>query len=690
MELPRHIGPYRVVTELTGNQYADSARKYVAHGPGPVNTVLLSVPPRAREHETAFHIRFRAEGEKARRLVGPAALPAVDVAPPDARLPWVAVPYVPAVPLPAALAANGGPLAETVICGLGASLAATLAANHANGLVYAGITMDTVLLAADGPRLIDFGAARAGGTQASPYGSWGAGAGPPPEAGKKEAFTPAGDVYALGMVLTGLATGRIHSSPEDVPELLRPILTAARAPDPAERPQADALAVELAVAQDGARLPEPLSELLDEQQAAVRAAQAADAEAWSGEKTTRPAEVASSGPPRRRAILVGTVAAAVGLVVGGAAAYAATREEEPARPERRRRVAGVAPSPLWQTRLPHGKGARAPVLWEGRVAVFPTARGAAGIDLRTGEQLWDRAEFTLKGDPMVFGSGQVLLPGSTFRTVEAENGEVQWEEDSFGKDGTLRPHRVLAAADGNVWFEAKGKGTRLGGASVVAYDVASRQHLWTSELSRPLSDSSALLRPDALLLQGDDDAYTALDRKSGKKLWSRKYKGIEAGADFRTTVLPQNRFVVCVEEALAAFDMSERRASWVFTSKSGTLGEALYHDKTIYVTDSFKTTYALDAGSGTVKWEKDNGTSNGLVSPSLKSPPTGLSHSRRTLLASNASSVDAYDAADGKLRWRFTPVSDGERMGYAGRMVGGAKGVVLVQNEDTVYALPVD
>ncbi|MGW5698131.1 hypothetical protein ACWEWX_47170, partial [Streptomyces asiaticus] len=281
----QRIGPYRILATLDVPGHADDARRCLARDGRTGRTVVLTLPPAASADDAGYRVRFRAEAENSRRLRGAWAAPVVDVAPPDAQLPWVAHDCFPAMTLPAALAAHGGPLPEDTVRALGAALAETLAVAHANGLVHAGISPQAVLLTRDGPRLTGYGLVRAatgtrpaaphGGRSATSYPSHpatthGSPAALPPEQRAGEPPRPYGDVYALGAVLAYAATGRRDAGPAALPPGLRGPVAACLSPDPAHRPQPDTLAREFrstpALFSPG-RVPEAVEAALAEQAA---------------------------------------------------------------------------------------------------------------------------------------------------------------------------------------------------------------------------------------------------------------------------------------------------------------------------------------------------------------------------------------------------------------------------------------
>ncbi|MFD9392545.1 bifunctional serine/threonine-protein kinase/ABC transporter substrate-binding protein [Streptomyces sp. NPDC060000] len=275
---------------------------YLARTPGGA-LVALKVLLAEYAEEAGFKERFRREVEVARRVDSPWAVPVVD-ADADAEAPWLATAFVPGPSLGEAVAAYG-PLTERGLRVLGARLAEALSEVHRAGLVHRDLKPGNVLIAHDGPRLIDFGIARA--PEDTALTATGMVVGTPGYLSPEQAegrggdggIGPASDVFSLGCVLAFAATGRapfgsgavdallyraVHD-PADldgVPAGLLEVLGSCLEKDPDRRPDAGELARELAA--DGAAreneaqddeasewLPEPVTRLIAERSAAALA-----------------------------------------------------------------------------------------------------------------------------------------------------------------------------------------------------------------------------------------------------------------------------------------------------------------------------------------------------------------------------------------------------------------------------------
>ncbi|TDC82472.1 serine/threonine-protein kinase, partial [Actinomadura sp. 7K507] len=266
---PAQVGPYRIDGRL---------------GQGGMGEVFLGTSPGGRqvavkliraEHaaDPRFRARFAREVDAARRVGGFHTAQVVD-ADADAEAPWMAAAFVPGPSLRDRVAGDG-PLDPAAVRRLGAALAEGLAAIHACGLVHRDLKPGNVIMSPDGPRIIDFGVARA--ADADPMTADGAVIGTytfmAPEQMLGERTGPPADVFALGCVLAYAATGRgpfdattvpavvhrvLHEDPplNGVPIDLARVIAACLAKDPRARPAVPALIGHLTSARPGP-LPDP-------------------------------------------------------------------------------------------------------------------------------------------------------------------------------------------------------------------------------------------------------------------------------------------------------------------------------------------------------------------------------------------------------------------------------------------------
>ncbi|MFF5917931.1 bifunctional serine/threonine-protein kinase/ABC transporter substrate-binding protein [Streptomyces flavochromogenes] len=339
---PSAIGGYRLLGRLGAGGMGVVYLGRTAAG----ELAAVKVTHADQADQPDFRARFRREVEAARRVSSPWAVPVIG-ADPDAPEPWMATAFVAGPSLGEAVTAHG-PLPERSVRLLGWSVARALAAVHAAGLVHRDVKPGNVLLAVDGPRLIDFGIARATGETALTATDMVVGTpgflAPEQAEARVDAIGPPADVFALGGLLAYAATGRppfgtgavdalmyrtVHDEPDltGVPEGLLDLVRACLAKDPGARPTAAETGVRLTedTPGDGADwLPAPVVRTIAERSARMLALPEIDVTETGG-------ITGQEAPKRsRRGFLLLASGAAVLAVGSGAAAVWAGRGEDEA------------------------------------------------------------------------------------------------------------------------------------------------------------------------------------------------------------------------------------------------------------------------------------------------------------------------------------------------------------------------
>jgi serine/threonine protein kinase len=214
---PRTIGRYRLLGRLGAG---GMGRVYLARSAGGRTVAVKTVHPQFAVDDR-FRERFAAEIAATRRVGGTWTAPVLD-ADPTAGIPWAATGYVAGPDLQRTVTRHG-PLLPDTVRALAAGLGEALAAVHALGLVHRDVKPSNVLLTVDGPRLIDFGIARAIDASAR-LTTTGVAVGSPgymsPEQVQAEAVGPASDMFSLGAVLAFAASGRPAFPGRDAAQLL--------------------------------------------------------------------------------------------------------------------------------------------------------------------------------------------------------------------------------------------------------------------------------------------------------------------------------------------------------------------------------------------------------------------------------------------------------------------------------------
>ncbi|MFI0779038.1 PQQ-binding-like beta-propeller repeat protein [Streptomyces sp. NPDC021212] len=697
------LGPFRIVAAADTPGRFDGARRRIARDDRTGRMAVLMLPAEELAEDPGYRVRFRAEAENSRRLTGFWAAPVIDIAPAHEDLPWVAYDCFPALSLEEALVASKGPLPEPTVRALGTVLAQALAGWHASGLVHAGISPATTLLMADGPRLTGYGLVRAAALDGSERAPGVDFFSLPPEQRAGGRPRPAGDVYALGAVLSYAATGRAdlsYASRAALPGSMGDLIAACLSADPEARPQPVTVARELRVSgttDDSGGLPPPVVAALGE----LAAAYPAEPPEGGAETVAEPRTAARPGPSRR-AVTIGALSgvAGLGLGAGGVAGWRAAGKEPGPRATNLR---GIAPAPLWR----HDFGSELqedPLLWQGRLALVNTAQSVTALTLRTGRALWSRND--LYPDPLstilLLGNGTFMSPDtSSFSAVSLSTGRIKWAERRY--NGVDAPSVVayLAADQNTLWLLIKGNSEEgVGGDeyAVVAYDLKKRKERWRTPLPEAFrgddSDTVAFLLKSMILiprsreiLQDGPVSYLALDRRTGRKLWTRTYRGEDDSPESRL-VTPGNLLITRDENGMRAHDIVGGKERWRARTGGAPHGATpVMHGHSVYVTDWDAITHAVDVRSGKPRWRRRSPVP---LNSSRTSGETAVSHAGTTVFQSTEAEIEALDASNGALRWRFAPADRGQATGLPGRVVGTAPGMAFVLSDRVLYALPVD
>ncbi|MFJ8546378.1 serine/threonine-protein kinase [Streptomyces sp. NPDC093586] len=354
---PQRIGAYRLLGRLGAG---GMGQVYLARSDRG-RTVAVKLVREELAAQEEFRRRFRQEVESARRVGGYWTAPVLD-ADTEAAVPWVATGYVAGPSLQQVVGHDHGALPERSVRTLAAGLAYALQDIHAAGIVHRDLKPSNVLVTIDGPRVIDFGIARAletvtdGGLTRT-----GALVGSPgfmaPEQVRGDRITPACDVFCLGSILVYAATGdlpfgtagsgvhalmfRIAQEEPDlegVPEGIADLVRDCLKKDPAARPSlAEVLertGAQDTVAEGRSRDPWLPSALVA--QLGRHAVQLLDTE--DPQDTENPQDAGAPGSPAQGSPAPGPPAPGPPVAGGSAAAVASAAGSGPGRP-------GQSPAP---------------------------------------------------------------------------------------------------------------------------------------------------------------------------------------------------------------------------------------------------------------------------------------------------------------------------------------------------------
>ncbi|WP_051835871.1 protein kinase domain-containing protein [Streptomyces sp. NRRL WC-3549] len=509
---PPHVGSYRLTARLGSG---GMGTVYLARSPGGRTVALKTVHARIASDAT-FRTRFRLEVDAARVIGGQHGAQVFD-ADPLAETPWLATEYVLGPPLDEAVS-RCGPLPEAAVRAVGAALCGALGQLHRSDVVHRDLKPSNVMISAYGPKVIDFGIARAVGDDR--LTRTGTAAGTPaymsPEQASGQEQTPAGDVFALAGVLVFAATGRgpfgsgqpadliyrvRYADPDltGVPPSLAPVLTRCLAKDPALRPSTAQLVAEL---HDGR------GQFADHLPAGLLSEIARlSAEVWRSrpQRLPAPPEQASHLPetpaPRRTGMSRRRLLTATGLS-----------------------VAGVGAGAWFWPYLPDG--------WRLGAADATETGGKIQVPL---DLVWtnDSAEAQDYAVPFFVGDTPVVM-GEYFQLVGMDPGTGEKLWDSM----PLEPHARFVADESDVYclLSDAWKGLQIrsldqvtGGSGRTLITLPDIPALSSSHTVAALIDASegmlhlAVGRDSAP--DTDDWRLLALDTKTGKVLWHVPYKG---------------------------------------------------------------------------------------------------------------------------------------------------------------------
>lgn len=333
-------------------------------GAGGMGRVVLATGPDGRfvaikqihSHlldDREFRARFEREVAISARVSGAFTAAVVDFET-TGETPWLASVFIAGVGLDKAVR-ELGPLPVPALRTLASGMASALHSIHSTGLVHRDLKPANVILAADGPRVIDFGIAQAVGTGAQ-LTEVGAVVGSPaymsPEQANSEPITSASDVFSLGSLLCMAATGTapfaassapytlfniVHSEPQldQVPAPLRDLIAGCLRKDPRVRPTPAQILDYLGVLPVQAQpWPAPVHAEIAAQTQKL-AALTSDPEATQIIPALTPIAPPPVGVPaekRRTALRLGIVAATA-VVIAGAVTAVVLRGNESATPQ---------------------------------------------------------------------------------------------------------------------------------------------------------------------------------------------------------------------------------------------------------------------------------------------------------------------------------------------------------------------
>ena len=670
-ELPEYAGHYRLEACL------GSGGMGVVHLARSASGMKLAVKVVHAEFakDPEFRGRFRQEVAAARRVSGAFTAPVVD-ADPEAERPWMATQFIPGPTLSEHVKRNG-PMPSAQLRRLMAGLAEALRDIHRVGVVHRDLKPSNVLLADDGPRVIDFGISRPKDSELRTETGKLIGTPPfmaPEQFRRPREVGPAADIFALGSVLVHAATGRgpfdsdspyvvayqvVHDEPDltGVPENLAPLLVRCLAKEPEDRPTPDELMREL----------RSVAASYDTQ-AFIPAQRTGD--------VPRPAE-RRVPEPRLRRRLGGRVvlsATALVLVAGGVLASVQLLGGGSPAPQGGDSPTASASRPAAWSVKPLAKDAGAPQCSYGTQQLICARPGVVfAMDPSDGTVLWRHsvAEGFRTAPPAV--AGGLVQPqtqqGRRLEALEPGSGKARWQRK-------MPEHSGIQVAGEMVLL------THVDG-TVTAVDAASGRTRWSHRIPGQPAPSFASFPGDPLAYaanpsgDGSSTLVTAVDPASGAVRWEARLSGnlTPVGAHTGSVFFLSANKVYADTDAVLRYTPASRASRRVALPVARPDAQATVQGNVVYV-------LAPDGSLDAIGLEARKRLWHAETSVSRSSAP--VADSRYVYLSAGDGRLLAVDAAEGRLVGQ-TPARPGAG---SGQVASSLPGPVLAHSH--IYATAPD
>ncbi|MDI3096576.1 serine/threonine-protein kinase [Streptomyces sp. AN-3] len=689
-ELPEYAGHYRLESRL------GSGGMGVVHLARSTSgmRVAVKVVHASYARDSEFRGRFRQEVAAARRVSGAFTAPVVD-ADPDAGRPWMATLYIPGPTLSEQVKRNG-PMEPDQLRRLMAGLAEALRDIHRVGVVHRDLKPSNVLLAEDGPKVIDFGISRPKDSELRTETGKLIGTPPfmaPEQFRRPREVGPAADVFALGSLMVHAATGRgpfdsdspyvvayqvVHDEPDltGVPETLAPLVLRCLAKEPGDRPTPDELMRELrsaAAAYDTQVFipaqrertetpreagPESAPEAPVEPSEPSELSDPSDPSERSGRvaRSGRSGQVARSGRSGRVARRLGKrsalVAGAVGLAVTGSlvAVHSFGGAEPAGTPTARSASGGFG---AWEV-VPAASGGGMPQCSYAARRLLCARPGLVfALDPADGGTLWRHpVEEAVRDEPPVVSGGLVQPEVGLLGPLEAldpATGEPAWQEEMPAYDGlrTVGDMLLLTRADGMVTGVDSATGRtkwarRIPGQAVPYFTSFAGERRPAAYATSPSAD-------------GRRTRVTAVDPASGDVRWDTELAGAlkPVGAADGSVFLVAEGATYGDVRSVVRYTPATGATRRVVLPIPVEQAQAGVHGDTVYLMGAGGSLVAADMAAGKQAWRLETGVSRGS---------TPVSDGRHVYVTAPDGRLLGVDARAGRLlgqtRPRLGPDSD--------------------------------
>ncbi|MFC8099995.1 PQQ-binding-like beta-propeller repeat protein [Streptomyces sp. NPDC057363] len=702
---PRRVGRFRIVARLGAG---GMGRVYLGRSPGG-RSVAVKVVRAELAEEAGFRRRFAREVETARRVTGFFTAAVVD-ADPQGSPAWLATEYVPGMPLGEAVGQHG-PWPEKSVLVLGAGLAEALEAVHDAGVVHRDLKPSNVLLAADGPRVIDFGISVLAevSAHASVLTQTGAVIGTPgfmsPEQLAGGEVGPPSDVFSLGTVLAFTATGSgpfgagaaqalnyriVHEQPDlsGLSPVLADVVGRCLAKEPERRPSVATLVRELGRAlpdegqeasrplSEGGWLPEPVTRVLRERAhtRTVAPQKHGQAHGQAQEQAREQGQGEGKGQERRQ----GTPP----LLPDGdepAPHHAPTRTGPQSPP-------AVPPAPV------HPPTALVPPAREVRperpripvtpkpADMRPSPSPSPSSTVPYPPVVTRRRVLGTLGGVAAVGAGFTLMKVRSDRADAAERPPAgvkrRWALADFA---TSSPVAVV----GSTLYVGRSDGLR-------ALGTADGRQRWTFDARTDSTGHPPAVADGTVYFGSSDGTMYAIDAATGGKRWSSPVAA-ESRVGMSATVADGIVYFLSrrrtgaehIEARLHAVDEATGRERWAFTYSAdfAHVPPPLVSGGAVFVGGRDGTLYAVDAATGQERWAVPT-AGKSVPEPQKRLHLAPLVPDGTVYAGGGDGTLYAVDATTGKRRWTFTT---GERATVRPAVSGGT--VCLNSYAGKLYAI---
>ncbi|MEN8656016.1 protein kinase [Streptomyces sp. 21So2-11] len=654
---PQQLGTYRLIARLGSG---GMGTVYLARSSSGRTAALKTMHARIAT-DPAFRTRFRLEVDAARVIGGVHGAQVFDAAP-LSEMPWLATEYILGPPLDDAVAL-AGPLPEPAVRALGAALCHALAQLHASEVVHRDLKPSNIMITADGPKVIDFGIARAIGD--ARLTRVGAADGTPafmsPEQATGQEHTSAGDIFALAGVLVHAATGhgpfgsgqpadllyRVRYADPDltgVSDSLATVLARCLSKAPADRPTTVELAAQLSTSTSdfACHLPEAL--LIEITRRA--------AEVWhiQPHRLLPPADTLpepSTVPPppamsRRKLLTVGG-GSTLGVAAVGTGAWAwlggrNTRNSGTGAPNGGATTsASATPKGEWLWRLPISTSKSTivppvPLTYVGWI-VIADDNGVRFIDGERGGVEFPSLSKALSHQCVTDGD-QVhtceLPPDAdgplSIKSFDLIRGVLDPPLVTFQDfNGRLLGTQLLCAADGVLYLAAgqgKESGKGVGFRSdqswfLLAVNTRTRKIIWRRPLPQRSATSqrlhflaSQVMEKHLVLLQetsGGKVRLSVRDTRTGNVRWEQSM-AVSEPDDVQGQLAVDLFYVYPPVGALRALRLSDGKEEWNFgDGRSRRTGPPTATTHAVYAVEEGLGVVAVDPMTGELQWEEKGG-----------------------------------------------------------------------------------